>query len=330
MRKKYGIGDSSKVFAWALFLPQVLSFLIVLIFSLFKDLKELSNFIPYILIMACIAQISFGLIFWLYNKNNKIDGISASTLDVKFNKSNIIWCVLISIIAIFGFINFVGVFQKIFSSIGFSDTGGGLPLTNIGWLFLNILLAGVLPAIFEELIFRGIIFNGLNAGGFWFATIFSSLFFMFEHLSIWSVVYPIIMGIVFCLILRKTGSVIYTMIVHFCNNLIALIIDYYNEHTNSSFAVFGFSHWWEYLLAIIIAVAAFAIIYLIISKCLKGAKENLSTAYEIDVNNDKDVIETNANEQLNDVKKQRERILFWGTTSICFAFWLLMIIISYF
>lgn len=272
MQKEYNIKDSSKIFLWALFLPQVISILLVTILSLIFTQEQLKNSYVYIIVMMLITQISFFLIFYFYNSYHKYNHISQTSIKTKFSIKNALLCVLISVLAVAGFINFVGLFDKLITLLGFSVNESSIPLNTPLWLVLNIVITAIIPAVMEEIIFRGMIFNGLKGVGFWLATFISSLFFMIEHLSVWSFVYPLLMGVIFCLILRKTGSIVYTMITHFCNNLIVVIINYYNEVTGKNFGAFNISSWWGGVLAVMVAVVSFCIIYFIIQKFMKNAK----------------------------------------------------------
>ena len=101
---KYGVVDSSKVFLWAVFLPQVLSIVFVMVLAIFfKDIKELETSLVYAVCMMLVAQIAFALIYFVYNKKNQFEFKVTSNLSFDINWKNVIFCVTISIIAVFGF-----------------------------------------------------------------------------------------------------------------------------------------------------------------------------------------------------------------------------------
>ena len=54
------------------------------------------------------------------------------------------------------------------------------------------------------------------------------------HMNILQFIYPLIMGIMFAVVLDKTKCLKLTMLLHFCNNFLVLIVDYFSE-------VFSFS-----------------------------------------------------------------------------------------
>ena len=92
---------------------------------------------------------------------------------------------------------------------------------------LWILIFAIVPAFCEELIFRGVVFNGLKKSlGSLPAIFLSALTFALVHQNIQQFIYPFIMGIVFAVIADKTGNIFYTMIMHLFNNITTITIQY--------------------------------------------------------------------------------------------------------
>ena len=148
----------------------------------------------------------------------------------------------------------------------------------------NVVFLAALPAIFEEFIFRGIIFNGLRSKGFWFASIISAVMFAVMHLSIEQFVFPIIMGVVFTLILEKTGSLVYTILTHFCNNFIVVLISYISNFTGRDIATFNTNSVLGALVALAIAIVAGIIIWLIVKYLLKPTTQTKQTEIILEPN----------------------------------------------
>lgn len=90
-------------------------------------------------------------------------------------------------------------------------------------LWAILLLMAALPAVCEELAFRGFIFGGLvrNKGALR-AIIVSALFFGFTHTLLQQSIAASMMGLVLGLIAWRTGGVICTIIVHFVNNALSI------------------------------------------------------------------------------------------------------------
>lgn len=92
-------------------------------------------------------------------------------------------------------------------------------------LIAIILILAVLPAICEELTFRGFIFGGLlHHGGALRAIVVSALFFGFAHTILQQSLAACVMGLILGLIAWRTGGVICTMIVHVINNTLSLTL----------------------------------------------------------------------------------------------------------
>lgn len=85
-------------------------------------------------------------------------------------------------------------------------------------LWLNLLLIAVIPAVVEEFIFRGLIFNGLKRRNPFRAIIISAFLFGLMHMNINQFLYAFAMGIFFAMIAYATGSMWPSMIMHFIYN----------------------------------------------------------------------------------------------------------------
>jgi len=283
--KKYSVNDSSKVFLWALLLPQVASILVACVFTfIYKTQEELVNSLAYLLVLSLIAQVCFCFIAFYYNKKNKFDFIKISNIKQKINWVNILICVGVALICILGYVNFINLVGFGLEKIGFELGGVSLPLNSVGWLILNVLILGVLPAVFEEVIFRGMIFNGLKNKGFVFACLISSLMFAIEHLAIDQFVFQFIMGIVLSFIYEKTNSLVYPIITHFCNNFFVIIINYIINKTGRDFLSLDITKILNIIIAVVLAIATSVVLYFILTKLLKNKKSNEMETQIIETN----------------------------------------------
>lgn len=105
----------------------------------------------------------------------------------------------------------------------------GLVMAQPLWSLL--LLMAVLPAICEELAFRGFIFGGLlRQGGAVRAIVVSALFFGFTHPVLQQSMAACLMGLLLGLIAWRTGGVLCTIIVHAINNTLSLTLAWCATH----------------------------------------------------------------------------------------------------
>ena len=198
----------------------------------------------------------------------------------KFGLLNALLCVIIAPIMLFGSMYLINYLMSLLQGIGYNpDTSLPLPLSNAGWLILNILILAVLPAICEELLYRGVIFNGLSKFGSVWAVLISALFFALAHGSAMQFFYQLILGVVLALIVLKSGSIFASSLVHFLNNAIVVIYNYIVLNTGGEAEVV-FEPW---LIAVsfIAAVVGGLLIWLVFYFMKERKKEDEKTQNEI-------------------------------------------------
>lgn len=92
--------------------------------------------------------------------------------------------------------------------------------------FLIILLViAVMPAIGEEILFRGFLMGSLKErlGGKW-ALVISALVFGAFHMSLVKLLPTALLGVSFAYIVQQTGSIYVTMALHFINNAVSVLV----------------------------------------------------------------------------------------------------------
>lgn len=329
---------ASKTFIWALFLPMLLSFALVTIYSFFySDVEILKTKLIYIIPMMLVSQIAFLIIYLVFVKKHNISiKLELKKTKMALKLKNVLWCVLISLIAVFGLIYFVGLFDTIFQNWGYVEEPSAFACTTFIRFFISVIIAAVIPAIMEELVFRGIIFKGLKQKGYWFAIVVSSVMFFIVHLSLSSIIYPLIMGIIFCFIVQKTGNVVYSIIVHFCNNFLVLLIQYLQYAINKQI-IFTIDLWWEVLLVIIVAMLSLVTIWYIIKHCLntnQSVREKELQSLNIEEINEKQYKEINESSlEKTETNKVvcyiKNRKISFIAIGIGLLFWTIVIISSF-
>ena len=100
-------------------------------------------------------------------------------------------------------------------------------VTSFGGLIINLLLMAVLPAISEELTFRGVLMNLFKVKGEsvpHLAIWCSAILFSAIHLQFYGFVPRMLMGALFGYMLVWTGSLWIPILMHFTNNAMAVIL----------------------------------------------------------------------------------------------------------
>ena len=91
-------------------------------------------------------------------------------------------------------------------------------------LGFGLIFIAVLPAIMEEFAFRKVIFGLTRKHGFYPAAILSSVCFGLMHQNFLQGIFAFGMGMIFCYIYEKTGRIWVTMLLHFANNAISVLL----------------------------------------------------------------------------------------------------------
>lgn len=131
-------------------------------------------------------------------------------------------------------------FMMVMQSIGvpypsFPDT---LQTTTLS-LWLNILSTAVLPALAEEMIFRGYIQGALRPWGDAPAVVLTAFIFGLFHGNILQFPFAFILGLVFGWLTVQSGSIWPAVLLHFGNNLMSVLLDYYGKLYPERDAFFG-------------------------------------------------------------------------------------------
>ena len=128
-----------------------------------------------------------------------------------------------------------------------------------GNLLLNFLCVSIFAPFFEEWLCRGMVLRGLlgnRVKPVW-AIVISALFFALIHLNPWQALPAFLLGCIFGYVYYKTGSLKLTMLMHFTNNTVSLImsnIDSFKE-AESWMDVFPGAVYWTVFAACLIATA---------------------------------------------------------------------------
>lgn len=131
-------------------------------------------------------------------------------------------------------------------------------ITNPISIIIHILYAAIIPAVFEEFMYRGICLGLLRKYGDGFAIIISSLIFSFAHGNIIQSPFAFVVGLFLGYMAVKFNSLLPGIIVHFLNNSLNTIADILEN--------IGIEKPQFIITAIAIAIGIISLIYLIKKK----------------------------------------------------------------
>lgn len=90
---------------------------------------------------------------------------------------------------------------------------------------VQILVLGVVIPVAEELMFRGLLFGRYKSmRGYWYAALWSSLFFALIHTNVLQMAYALGLGVMLCYVYRKYHSFIAPVVLHVTANMTSILM----------------------------------------------------------------------------------------------------------
>ncbi|MCD6404195.1 MAG: CPBP family intramembrane metalloprotease [Planctomycetes bacterium] len=125
-------------------------------------------------------------------------------------------------------------------------------------LYALVLSIALVPAVCEELMYRGFIHQSFAAR--WRpirAVVASAALFSIAHLNIYQLLPLFVLGVLLALVVRFSGGLLAAMIVHFCNNAFAVVMEAYKAKI--AFLTKALDGPWAVVVVISMAVAGLAL-----------------------------------------------------------------------
>ena len=200
-----------------------------------------------VLLQTIVTDITLLLVFLFFNikKDNKI---------IEKPKTNKIFIyILIAIVCFFAINPFLCCIDSLLLEWGVTLKEFPYTLTNKN-LVLSIFSFAILPPVFEELLFRGLIFKGLKKHGKVFSIMLTSIMFAIFHMSYQQLIYPILFSMLLSVIMYYENNIIYCIIIHAVNNFLSLML--------AQFDITLFVQHWAFVLFAILLVVIYLVVVL--------------------------------------------------------------------
>ena len=115
-------------------------------------------------------------------------------------------------------------FLEWLGKFGYEDTPIVLPSLD-GFGFVGVLITvAVLPAVFEEIIFRGLLLKGMKSFGTVGAVLLNGVLFALYHQNPAQTLYQFCCGAAFAVVTIRAGSILPTVLSHFLNNALIIVL----------------------------------------------------------------------------------------------------------
>ena len=125
-------------------------------------------------------------------------------------------------------------FLRFLGKFGYQSSEILLPSLSGAGLLGVLLTVAVLPAIFEETIFRGILLGGLKNFGTAAAVLLCGALFSLYHQNPAQTAYQFVCGAAFALVALRAGSILPTVLSHFLNNAFIILLSKFGVESFSA------------------------------------------------------------------------------------------------
>ncbi len=252
---KYGILDAFRCFFFLVVIVGLVSLVLQVVLAIIANTKgilygDLIQSDTVSVVSSALSSITMIVFFFAYNGIRRIKNREAVTDGEKLSLLPISIAIVLAIICIFLFTPLMNLIDTLFASSGYAPDNT-IPMqdkmTSSGTFFLlGLVIYALLPAIGEELIFRGLIQTSLSSKykGI-IAMLLTTIMFVLMHGSLQQTVYQFIVGIMLSYLALVGGSIVYSMILHFLNNALVLvfscfdIVSYLNANETVYYNIFS-------------------------------------------------------------------------------------------
>jgi membrane protease YdiL (CAAX protease family) len=163
-----------------------------------------------------------ALLYVVILRPSTVDGVSMSVVSPLTT--------ILTVILTFCIMPLVMVINTVSSLIGGNEVDSvmnELVLENPLWM--NLIIIALLPAVVEEFIFRGLLFNGYKKRNPLMAILLSAFLFGLMHMNLNQFSYAFVIGIIFGFLAYATGSLLPSILGHFIINGTSVVITHFSS-----------------------------------------------------------------------------------------------------
>lgn len=177
-----------------------------------------------VLVFYVIPQLIYISATIIYSKINKIDMLRAMPIKFKIPISKYLW-VFVATVSIFSLSLLPNLFIiSFFYKIGLHPTVNIPSLNTISSILLAILIICIMPALGEEIVFRGVCNSSFKEYGGIITIFTSGLMFSLSHFNLAQTIYQFFLGVFLSYLYLKTQNLLMPILIHFLNNVFALFV----------------------------------------------------------------------------------------------------------
>ena len=267
-RTCFDLKDSGINFVLSLVIPFLASLALIVLFMFlaafsgynYNDFLE-TEFVK--IVNMLFTPTVFFLIYFIYCRKTKVAVFKASEINFKVEWLKVLTIIVMSVASVFLISPMISLLNYGFSLINYNPSNELPYIMDNAWrLIAGIITMAILPAICEELLFRGLIFKGLQEKfNPHIAILISAAMFTLLHGSLQQTVYQFILGMMLGYAIHYGKSIIYPILLHFVNNIVVVISSFcYTMQGIDVNVAPVYNSAWDYILPVLCFVLAAVII----------------------------------------------------------------------
>ena len=219
---------SGTAFTVAVFVTLVASLVLSIVLSSLNNAEAFIQTNAYVFLAYLLPPLGLFVTILLVCKSSRVP--FSNFLSVKksgFASYCFAFGVLFGLLFGFGWLNTL--FIRLLGEIGYQPPQSAMPhMDSFPTYLLAVLIIACLPALGEELLFRGVMVSGLKGESLWKSVLLCGVCFSVFHQNPAQTPYQLLCGAVFALILFQTENLLLTILMHFLNNFWILTAQYAN------------------------------------------------------------------------------------------------------
>lgn len=231
--------------------------------------SQMANFLqsaPGTLITQACQCASFVAIFLYFFKTTSL---KHDCKNLKTSPKLYAMFIGLGLITMFALTNLINYFTLFLNLNGTASSIIGYTIKDTSNYLLSILSLAVLPAIGEELMFRGVLYNAFGKKNKLLGILLSSLSFALFHFNLSQLVYPFLFGLLLSIAYAYTENILVPISIHFANNFVNLTMQYASN--SNSFGLSSNIILWT-IIGIIVFIGLLSLLFILLSK--KEKQEN--------------------------------------------------------
>ncbi|MDE6967110.1 MAG: CPBP family intramembrane metalloprotease, partial [Clostridia bacterium] len=252
----------------------------ILLIAAYLFKVDIANNMPvwFTWMMTVVNQGSLVFGVFVYGKMVNKPLIKETKITNKIGVKSMLIIPAIVVASIMAFLPLATGFVKLIELITHKAPSVNMAIGNQWWeIIISMVFLSVLPAIGEEILFRGSVARGLKRKNYLFAIIMSGFMFSIFHGNPAQTVHQFFIGMIFAYVYFVTGSLLGSALAHFLNNALAVVLEVAQNNLEINLTLGA-----EIGIYVAMSICGIVALYFLLRCLMKFSKEEKGVAQNTD------------------------------------------------